>query len=408
MMLPARTRKLRRPLSLVILAALSTASIACGSDAAPEPPALPSDAPAAATPSDPAAPVTPAPGEMPPPAPSAASHACPAGTAMKVGNAYTKLDCLPQLDEIDYWNAAPSWAAFDAVPVTVAILDGAFVTTHADLGAAMAVSYDFAQPGCVPFSASNAACRVVTPTIGTTPPTGQQLGQAIHGTVIAGVIAGRGAPGSGVVGVNPSASLAAIVRDVANDNLAALRFAVEQHVDVISMSWPLGAPPGEKDVPQFEALLQQATAQGTVVVMAAGNTRTNVDTTAIYPTRYSAIPGVIAVGSVIAGQYAQEFSNYGPGYVDLGAPGLVASSGGDFQGGTYSVQKGTSFSGPMVAAAASRVVQYLKHRKVAFTAAQVESILVSGSKADPALTTYFKEGRVLDMTALYAWVSTHY
>jgi thermitase len=177
---------------------------------------------------------------------------------------------------------------------------------------------------------------------------------------------------------------------------------------VISMSWPLGSPPGDKDVPEFEQLLREATERGAVVVMAAGNTHTNVDVEAIYPTRYSTIPGVVAVGAVIKGEFAKQFSNYGPSYVDLGAPGLVASSGGDYKGALYSVQTGTSFSGPMVAAAASRVIQYLKQKKVGFTAADVERILVAGSKADPKLTPYFKEGRVLDMPLLWAWLEAHY
>jgi subtilisin family serine protease len=223
----------------------------------------------------------------------------------------------------------------------------------------------------------------------------------VHGTMLAGLIGGRGVVGKGVVGVNPSAKLDLYVRDLYTDNLAALRYAVDRKVDVISMSWPLGSQGGEKDVPEFKALLETATAQGTVVVMAAGNSAIDVDEKPVYPTRYSAIPGVIAVGSIDGnGDLFAQFSNHGPGYVDLAAPGMGASAGGDFMGGHYSVQIGSSYSGPMVAGAVSRVVQYLKAHGVSYTAADVEDLLLAGSAVDPDLAPYFREGRHLDMRAL--------
>ncbi len=335
---------------------------------------------------------------------------CAADTSMPLGNSYAALTCLPQLDAIGYWQSAREWTTYDDVPVTVAVLDLSFLTEHPDIAGAVDMTWNFMQADCTAFDLGKGACRKVAPLVPRPPPppaSGEESMMLIHGTMIAGIIAGRGVPGQGVVGVNPSAKLDLFVRDMNTDNLSALRFAIDRHVDIISMSWPLGAQVGNKDVPEFKALLEAATEQGTVIVMAAGNSRVDVDHQPVYPTRYSSIPGVIAVGSVDAnGDLFTQFSNYGPSYVDLGAPGTAASAGGDFQRGRYSVQVGTSYSGPMVAGAASRVIQYLKRKNASYTAADIERLVVEGSRSSPKLTPFFKDGRQLDMTSLLAHMKT--
>jgi subtilisin family serine protease len=333
-------------------------------------------------------------------------RACAADAPLALGNAYTSLECLPQLDEINYWQVNREWAEYDDVPVTIAVLDLSFLVKHPDISNAIDMTWNFLTDGCAQYASGKNTCEGVAPTVPTPPPAAafsEEQIKLVHGTMIAGLIAGRGKPNAGVVGVNPSARLDLFVRDMYTDNLAALRFAVERRVDVISMSWPLGAMAGDKDVPEFKALLETATKQGTVVVMAAGNSHVDVDKQAVYPTRYSTVPGVIAVGSVDSkGEFFAQFSNYGPTYVDLGAPGTAATSGGDFQGGNYSVQIGSSYSGPLVAAAVSRVIQYLKSKDIAYSAADVEQLVVEGSKVNSKLVPYFKDGRQLDMAVLLA------
>lgn len=353
---------------------------------------------------------TPAEVPRPPTAPTAApgltNRACAAGVRMPLGNAYATLVCIPHLDAIHYWEAAPEWSTYDDAPVTVAILDLSFITDHPDIARSVDMTWNFLEDGCTTFDLGKSACRDVAPDApprAPLPALGEEPIKLVHGTMLAGLIAGRGEPGRGIVGVNPSAKLDLLVRDLETDNLASLRFAVERRVDVISMSWPLGGQGGDKDVPEFKELLEAATRQGTVVVMAAGNSRIDVDQRAVYPTRYSTIPGVIAVGSIDdAGDLYAQFSNYGPEYVELAAPGMAASSGGDFAKGRYSVQIGTSYSAPMVAGAVSRVVQYLKAKRVTYGAADVERFVVEGSATSPKLTPYFKDGRRLDMSTLLA------
>lgn len=345
-------------------------------------------------------------------APPQPHRACAADVNMPLGNTYTELVCLPHLDSINYWQAAHGWSAYDAAPVTVALLDLSFIVDHPDIQKAVSMTWNFLREGCTTFDQTKTECRDVAPVVPEPPPVaafGEEQIKLVHGTMLAGLIAGRGEPGKGIVGVNPSATLDLFVRDLYTDNLAALRYAVERKADVISMSWPLGTQGGEKDVPEFEELLETATQQGTVVVMAAGNSRADVEEQAVYPTRYSTIPGVIAVGSIDrSGDFYAQFSNHGPDYVALGAPGMGASAGGDFVRGRYSVQIGSSYSGPMVAGAVSRVIQYLRSKHITYTAADVERLLVEGSAVSPKLTPYFKDGRRLDMSTLLSHVqATH-
>ncbi len=345
----------------------------------------------------------------PAPRPPQPDRTCAADVTLALGNTYSKLSCLPHLDAIHYWQAADGWAAYDATPVEVALLDLSFIVDHPDITKAVGFTWNFLKEGCTSFDAAKGQCHDVAPLVPEPPPAaayGEEQIKLVHGTMLAGLIAGRGEPGVGVVGVNPSARLDLLVRDLNSDNLASLRYAVGRGVDVISMSWPLGTLDGEKDVPEFKELLEAATQQGTVIVMAAGNSRVDVDEKPVYPTRYSTIPGVIAVGSVDPkGDFYAQFSNYGPEYVDLGAPGMAASAGGDFSGGRYSVQIGSSYSGPIVAGAVSRIIQYLKAKNVPYTAADVERLLLDGSPKDPDLARFFRDGRHLDMAALLAHVS---
>lgn len=387
--------------SLVVLAA-------CADDPAPAPrktvphDVAPPHAPPSSTDGTPAIDRPEAAATVPP----QPERTCAPGVTMSLGNTYPVLACLPHLDAINYWRAERAWAAYDAAPVTVAVLDLSFLVDHPDIAPAVDFTWNFLKEGCASVEPAKTSCRDVAPLVPEPPPAaafGEEQIKLVHGTMLAGLIGGRGSPGSGIVGVNPSAALDLFVRDLDADNLKALRHAVERRVDVISMSWPLGSQYGEKDVPEFKELLETATQQGTVVVMAAGNSRIDVDQKPVFPTRYAELAGVIAVGSIDEnGDLYAQFSNYGPSYVEIGAPGKGASSGGDFLQGRYSVQIGSSYSGPMVAGAVSRIVQYLKTKNVPYTAADIERHLTEGSPTSPKLTPYFKGGRHLDMAALLA------
>lgn len=117
------------------------------------------------------------------------------------GQFFGQLECLPQLDQIHFWESRAAFDAFDSAPVTVAVIDGFFNVDHPDLEAAIAQRYSLADPGCYPVDLAKSACLEVRPPANVIV-TDQNIEGLNHGSMIAGLIAGRGVPGQGVVGVN--------------------------------------------------------------------------------------------------------------------------------------------------------------------------------------------------------------
>jgi subtilisin family serine protease len=92
----------------------------------------------------------------------------------------------------------------------------------------------------------------------------------------------------------------------------AFAYAADQGAAVISMSF---GGPGDPGVPEyFQALVDDATAAGSLCVAAAGNDGDNVP---VYP---AACADVVAVGATDLNDERASFSNYGP-WVDVAAPG---------------------------------------------------------------------------------------
>lgn len=324
---------------------------------------------------------------------------------------FSKMDCIPQLDQINYWESEDYLKKFDSIPVKVAVIDAYFNTNHPDLKNAIIKTYSLAKASCYPVDLSKSDCLGVLPP--NVPVTSENITGLNHGSIIAGVIAGQGAKGQGMVGINPSAQLI-LISKIANPNdaegyLRALQGAIDLKPDVISMSFPLGVPPGDSasvDLKtRFEELLKQAVSKGIVVTLAAGNYSLDVNTKEIYPTRLSTIDGVISVGARDYESLAK-YSNYGTNFVGISAPGLVRSTAGKTQDNSpYMLSAGTSFAGPLVAGAASRVIQILKSKNISYTPSDIENILYLGSDIDSNLKDKFTNGRTLNLKTLAYFVS---
>lgn len=168
-----------------------------------------------------------------------------------------------------------------------------------------------------------------------------------HGTHVAGTIAAI-ENDAGVVGVAPQASL--LILKVLGENgsgkyewiIEAINYAVEQKVDLISMS--LGGPENHPDL--YKAI-KNAVENDIQVVSAAGNEGdANPDTPELsYPGAYNE---VISVGAVSLQRESSEFTNSNR-QIDVVAPGEKILS--TMPNGKYAKLSGTSMAAPHVSGA---------------------------------------------------------
>lgn len=202
---------------------------------------------------------------------------------------------------------------------------------------------------------------------------------AIHGTAVAGVIAGR-ENGAGVVGIAPhvrilpvrvtnSSSGSAYLSDLA----ACVRYAADRGSRVVNVSYS-GA---ESSV--IDAAATYARNKGTLMFMAAGNSGVDIS-------NFPAYPSFVRVGSTTSKDQKSSFSNYGTA-IDLVAPGTSILT--TVPGKKYSYMSGTSFSSPLAAGVAALVFSVRPDLKPK----DVDAILRQ-SAVNIGSSFYFGRGRV--------------
>lgn len=209
-------------------------------------------------------------------------------------------------DDID---ASQAWDYItDCSSVTVAVLDTGINYTQRDLAANMwdggsaypHHGYDFVDSDNDPMPAGG----------------GEQ-----HGTHVAGIIGAVGNNGIEGSGVCQKASIMSVrVLDTSetgttSDVIQGINFAVDHGAKIINMS--LG---GGKNDPALENAIKYAQQKGVLVVVAAGNSGTDNDTTADYPCDYTE-DNLICVAALDQSYDLANFSNYGATSVDIAAPG---------------------------------------------------------------------------------------
>lgn len=178
-----------------------------------------------------------------------------------------------------------------------------------------------------------------------------------HGTHVAGTIAAS-KNNDGVVGVAPEANL--FIVKVLNRNgfgqhdwiINGIHYAIEQNVDIISMS--LGGP---DDNPKLYQAIKLAVSQNILVVCAAGNEGDGSDATDefAFPGRYNE---VICVGAVNFDRLSSDFTS-SHDEVDLVAPGEEILS--TYINGKYATLSGTSMAAPHVSGALA-LIKVLAHK----------------------------------------------
>ncbi|WP_404451569.1 S8 family peptidase [Virgibacillus necropolis] len=168
-----------------------------------------------------------------------------------------------------------------------------------------------------------------------------------HGTHVAGTIAASNND-AGVSGVAPEANL--LIVKVLNKNgsgqydwiINGINFAIEQKVDIISMS--LGGP---NDNAKLHDAIKKAVNNNILVVCAAGNEGDGDHSTDefAYPGSYNE---VISVGAIDLKRRSSDFSNSN-NEIDLVTPGENILS--TYLDGKYAKLSGTSMSAPHVSGA---------------------------------------------------------
>ncbi|MBI4836339.1 MAG: S8 family serine peptidase [Candidatus Abawacabacteria bacterium] len=274
------------------------------------------------------------------------------------------------------WQPMYENSGYRGAPITVAVIDSGVTATHPDLSDRLWVnskesndSIDNDQNGLLNdingwnFVDDN---NNLTDKFG-------------HGTQVAGIIAARN-DSVGLVGIAPASKIMPL--RVLGDNgygstsdvIQAINYAIEKKAHVINMS--LGA--AYADSAALINACNNAVANGIVVVAAAGNSNQDITTYHFAPANISS---VIAVGSITSSGTKASFSNTGNA-LSLVTPGLsivstrAGSTGSSNQvlpdgSKSYIIASGTSFSSPMVAAAAALVLE----KNPGFSVSQVRNQL---------------------------------
>jgi hypothetical protein len=170
-----------------------------------------------------------------------------------------------------------------------------------------------------------------------------------HGTHVAGTIGAVGNNETGVAGVNwsvrimPLKFLGANGAGDAADAVRAVLYASSLGAVVTNNSWG-----GDGYSQALADAVAKADARGSLFVAAAGNSFSDNDASANYPSNYD-VPNVIAVAATTNRDARAWFSNYGRTTVDLGAPGASILS--TWPGGSYRYLDGTSMAAPSVSGA---------------------------------------------------------
>ncbi len=217
-----------------------------------------------------------------------------------------------------------------------------------------------------------------------------------HGTHVAGTIGAIGNNGVGVAGVAWRVQLMA-VRFLGLEGgtsvaaASAIRYSAANGAAVSNNSW--GGPAPSQAIHDAIAF---ARARGQIFVTAAGNEAANNDVTPSYPANF-ALDNIVSVAATDQNDRLVDFSNYGRGTVDLGAPGEDIAS--TYPGGRYVYMTGTSMATPQVAG----VFALLLNREPSLTYSTAISRVLGTVDPVPTLSaTTVSGGRVNVYRALAA------
>lgn len=249
-----------------------------------------------------------------------------------------------------------------------------------------------------------------------------------HGTHVAGLaaaVANNNLGVAGLLGIRGRIMPVKVSSDGTSVNLDAvingIIWATDNGAEVINMSFT--SDKAADDRPSLRQAIQYALKKGVVFVVAAGNSSTLITADKhFYPAKYSALyKGFITVGSYDAASATSErsgFSNYGPDFVKIMAPGQNGSDGilstipskltssGLASKANGTPIHGTSMASPMVAGAAAMAIGLAKSRGYKAPPEQIEELLMRGSLKLSSLSSSAKNGNKLDLKTLVDVIDT--
>ena len=246
----------------------------------------------------------------------------------------------------------------DAPNVIVAVLDSGGLLAHQDLAANL---WKNPQENTDGFGAVNDLYGInatVSPTIniGTRSKPNLVANTAFgspnddngHGTHTSGILGAVGNSGIDTTGVAWKVQIMEVKfldstgSGSTSAEITGIDFAISHGANFISASF------GSASASQAEqAAIQAAGAAGIVMVVAAGNATQNNDFEPNYPANYP-LDNIIAVGSSDNRDQPSSFSDFGPGSVDLFAPGEDILSLYNTNPTATAILSGTSMATPMV------------------------------------------------------------
>ncbi len=289
---------------------------------------------------------------------------------------------LNQANDIDI-NAPEAWDKLDnsqASDIIVGVVDTGVDYTHSDLAANIWTNTAEANGRAGVDDDGNGVVDDIHGYNAITG-SGNPFDDHSHGTHCSGTIGGVGNNGVGVTGVAWRVKIMGLKflsstgsgSDI--DAIKAISYAITMRnvngqLKVLSNSWGGGGyNPALRDV------IARANDAGILFVAAAGNSNSNNDVTANYPSNYE-VANVVAVAAIAANGTKATFSSYGATMVDLAAPGVGITS--TVPGNSYASYNGTSMATPHVSGVAalmySKVPQYSPEEARANLLANVKPI----------------------------------
>lgn len=225
-----------------------------------------------------------------------------------------------------------------------------------------------------------------------------------HGTHVAGIIGAVRGNGKGMDGIADAVKLMGI-RVVPNgdeydkDVALGIRYAVDNGAQIINMSFGKSVSPERKMV---EDAIRYAEKKGVLLINAAGNEGTDIDSLPHYPSPFfmkgtGRASNMITVGASGSTEktLVASFSNYGDQTVDVFAPGVGIYA--TLPENKYSPMSGTSMATPVVVGVAALIKSYYPD----LTAKQIKAIIEqSVTKIDFPVTKPKSGGKKVAMTDL--------